>query len=130
MWLKAERAHRSLWGDLSLFEGIATAIVGLVVATAAQAQPATPSGGVPVTVTSAARQDVPMWLRGIGTVQANYSAQLRPRVDGTLTEVPVKEGQDIKKGDLIAVIDPRPFQAALDAAQAKKQADQAQLSNA
>jgi multidrug efflux system membrane fusion protein len=83
-----------------------------------------------VTVTNAVRRDVPIWLRGLGTVQANYAVQLRPRVDGTLTQVPVKEGQDVKQGSLLAIIDPRPYQAALDSATAKKQQDQAQLSNA
>ncbi|MDB5400251.1 MAG: efflux transporter periplasmic adaptor subunit [Rhodopila sp.] len=78
----------------------------------------------------AVRRNVPVWLRGLGTVQANFAVQLRPRVDGTLTQVPVKEGQDVKQGDLLAVIDPRPYQAILDAAVAKKQQDQAQLSNA
>ena len=91
---------------------------------------AQPAATVPVTVTSVVRKDVPVWLHGLGTVQANYAVQLRPRVDGTLTEVPVKEGQDVKQGDLLAVIDPRPYKAALDAATAKKQQDQAQLSNA
>jgi membrane fusion protein, multidrug efflux system len=94
----------------------------------------TPSFGqtppVPVTVASAVRQDVPVWLRGLGTVQANFAVQIRSRVDGTLTEVPVKEGQDVKRGDLLAVIDPRPYRAALDVAMAKKQQDQAQLANA
>ncbi len=85
---------------------------------------------VPISVAKVTRQDVPIWLRGLGTVQANYAVQLRPRVDGTLTEVPVKEGQDVKKGDLLAVIDPRPYKATLDAAVAKKQQDQAQLANA
>lgn len=85
---------------------------------------------VPVTVTKAARQDVPIWLHGLGTVQANYSVQLRPRIDGTLTRVPVKEGQQVKEGDLLAVIDVRPYQAALDAAAARKLQDQAQLANA
>lgn len=85
---------------------------------------------VPVSVAKVARQDVPIWLRGLGTVQANYSVQLRPRVDGTLTDVPVKEGQDVKKGDLLAVIDPRPYKATVDAAIARKQQDEAQLANA
>lgn len=85
---------------------------------------------IPVTVISAVRQDVPIWLRGMGTVQANFSVQIRPRVDGTLTEVPVTEGQDVKRGELVAVIDPRPYRAALDVATAKKQQDQAQLANA
>ena len=92
----------------------------------AEAQPA----GVPVFAAKATVQDVPVWLRGLGTVQAYYSVQLRPRVDGTLVEVPVTEGQDVKKGQLLAVIDTRPYQAALDAAMAKKQQDQAQLANA
>ncbi|WP_256367296.1 efflux RND transporter periplasmic adaptor subunit [Acidisphaera sp. S103] len=96
----------------------------------AGAQPVPQDSRVPVTVTKAVRQDVPIWLRGLGTVQANYAVQLRPRVDGTLTQVPVKEGQGVKQGDLLAVIDPRPYQAALDTAVAKKQQDQAQLSNA
>jgi multidrug efflux system membrane fusion protein len=96
----------------------------------ADAQSARPDSAVPVTVTNAVRRDVPVWLRGLGTVQANYAVQLRPRVDGTLTQVPVKEGQDVKQGTLLAVIDPRPYQAVLDAAVAKKQQDQVQLSNA
>lgn len=88
------------------------------------------SAAVPVAVGKAERQDVPIWLRGLGTVEAYYAVQLRPRVDGTLTQVPVTEGQDVKQGGLLAVIDPRPYQATLDAALAKKQQDQAQLANA
>src|SRR4051794_15712703 len=60
----------------------------------AYAQPA----GVPVSVAKTARQDMPIWLHGLGTVQANYAAAIRPRVDGTLTQVPVQEGQDVTKG--------------------------------
>lgn len=93
----------------------------------AQGRPDGP--GVPVTVDKVVRQNVPIWLRGLGTVQAYYVVQLRPRVDGTLTQVPVTEGQDVKTGDVLAIIDPRPYQAALDAVQAKKQQDQAQLGN-
>lgn len=97
---------------------------------AGKAQTLTQPSAVPVSVEKVTRQDVPIWLRGLGTVQANYSVQLRPRVDGTLMEVPVREGQDVKQGDLLAVIDPRPYKAILDAAEAKKQQDQAQLVNA
>jgi multidrug efflux system membrane fusion protein len=85
---------------------------------------------VPVSIGKVVRQDVPFWLHGLGTVQAFYSVQLRPKVDGTLLQVPVTEGQTVKQGDLLAVIDPRPYQAALDAATAKTGQDQAQLSNA
>jgi len=96
----------------------------------AAAQSAASAPAVPVSVGKVTRQDVPIWLRGLGTVQAFYSVQLRPKVDGTLVQVPVTEGQKVKQGDLLAVIDPRPYQAALDAAAAKKGQDQAQLANA
>lgn len=100
----------------------------------ATASPATPpaSGptGVPVSVAPVQRKDVPIWLRGLGLVQAFNAVQLRSRVDGTLTQVPVTEGQEVKQGDLLAVIDPRPYQAALDAALAKKQQDEAQIATA
>lgn len=103
-------------------------LVALLAPVVAEAQPAPP--GVPVSVETVGRRDVPNWLRGLGTVQPNYAVQLRARVDGTLVSVPVQEGQDVKAGDVLAIIDPRPYQAALDAALAKKQQDQAQLSNA
>ena len=64
---------------------------------------------------------------GVGSVEAYQSVLVRARVDGTLMQVPVTEGQEVKKGDLLAVIDPRPYQAALDQATAKKAQDEAQL---
>jgi multidrug efflux system membrane fusion protein len=88
------------------------------------------SGGVPVTTATAKRQDFEVYLRGLGQVQALNSVLVRARVDGTLQQVPVKEGQMVKANDLIAVIDPRPYQAALDQANAKLAQDQADLENA
>lgn len=123
MVLSACSAWRSARSALCVF------CLALGVPALANAQ-ITQSPGVPVTITKAVRQDVPVWLRGLGTVQANFAAQIRSRVDGALTQVPVKEGQDVRKGDLLAVIDPRPYQAALDAVTAKRQQDQAQLANA
>jgi multidrug efflux system membrane fusion protein len=73
---------------------------------------------------------VPVWLRGLGTVQALNTVTVRARVDGTLDKFPVTEGQLVKQGTLLAVIDSRPYQAALDAAVAKKAQDDAQLANA
>jgi multidrug efflux system membrane fusion protein len=96
----------------------------------AQQQPAPTPPAVPVSVATVTRQDVPLWLHGLGTVQAFYSVQLRPKVDGTLLRVPVAEGQEVQQGDLLAVIDPKPYQAVLDAAKAKKLQDQADLANA
>lgn len=85
---------------------------------------------VPVTAARARRQDVPVLLHAIGTVQAWQTVLVRARVDGTLDKLGFTEGQDVKPGDLLAQIDPRPYQAALDAALAKRAADQAQLDNA
>jgi membrane fusion protein, multidrug efflux system len=100
--------------------------------TAVAQQPAAPAAppAVPVSTGTVERQDVPLWLRGLAAVQPLYSVQLRTRVDGTLQDVPVTEGQDVKAGDVIAIIDPRPYQAALDAAVAKKAQDEAQLASA
>ena len=84
----------------------------------------------PVSIAKAERQDVPVWLCGIGTVQALNTVPVRARVDGTLMQVPVTEGKLIKQGTLLAVIDPRPYQAVLDQATAKKAQDEAQLANA
>jgi multidrug efflux system membrane fusion protein len=89
-----------------------------------------PGGGVPVTTATAKRQDFEVYLRGLGQVRALNSVLMRARVDGTLQQVPVKEGQMVKTGELVAVIDPRPYQAALDQANAKLAQDQADLANA
>jgi multidrug efflux system membrane fusion protein len=89
-----------------------------------------PGGPVPVVAGLVEKRDVPIYLDGIGTVQAYNTVTVHPQVSGTLTTVAFKEGQDVKKGDLIAVIDPRPYQAALDGAIAKKNQDIAQLNNA
>jgi membrane fusion protein, multidrug efflux system len=82
---------------------------------------------LPVSVVRAARQDIPILLDGIGTVQALNTVQLRSRVDGTLDRVNFEEGQKVNKDAVLATIDPRLFQAALDQAKAKKAQDEAQL---
>jgi membrane fusion protein, multidrug efflux system len=88
------------------------------------------TGGVAIDVASATRLDVPLYVEGLGTVQAFYTVKMTARVDGELLEVPFVEGQMMKKGDLIAQIDPRPYQAALDQALAARAKDEAQLANA
>ena len=85
---------------------------------------------VPVLAAVAQVQDVPVYLDGLGTVQASSQVQVRAQVDGPLLEVRFREGQDVIKGDVLARIDPRPFQASLDAVTAKKQQDEASLANA
>ena len=98
----------------------------------AQGAAPNPSGPptVPVSVAAVTRKDVPNYLHALGTVQALQTVQLRSQVDGVLLNVPVTEGQDVKKGDVLAVIDPRPYQAALDVAVARKQQDEAMLAAA
>jgi membrane fusion protein, multidrug efflux system len=78
----------------------------------------------------AGRSDVPVYLEGLGTVQAFYTVTITARVDGELQKVGFVEGQTVKKGDLIGQIDPRPFQAALDQAMAAHDKDVAQLASA
>ena len=69
---------------------------------------------VPVTVVAATRRDLPIYLTGLGTVQATLSVGIHSLVEGTLQEVRFTEGQRVKNGDILAKIDPRPYQAALD----------------
>ena len=88
---------------------------------------APPPAPVPVTAGEAKDQTLPVYLRGIGSVTALNAVEIRPQVGGVLLDVPVKEGDQVKKGDVLAVIDPRPYKAALDKAQAQLVQDQAQL---
>ncbi len=76
------------------------------------------------------KTDFPIYLTGLGTVQGFNTVVVRTRVDGQIDKIAFKEGQLVKKGDLLAQIDPRPFQAALDQAKAKKTQDEANLANA
>src|SRR6266481_2908512 len=87
-------------------------------------------GPVPVVAGNVEEKDTPIYLDGLGTVQAFNTVTVHTRVDGELQQVLFTEGQDVKTGNLLAVIDPRPFQAALDQATAKKAQDEAQLANA
>ncbi len=80
-----------------------------------------------VSVTIAARRDVPIYLTGLGTVQAWLTIDVKSKVDGELLRVNFTEGQHVKKGDILAKIDPLLYQAALDQAKAKKAQDAAAL---
>src|SRR5260370_26034389 len=82
---------------------------------------------VPIVTAVAETQDVPLLVRGIGTVQAYNMVVIKTRVDGAIVKVAFTEGQDVKAGDPLFQIDPRPFRAALDQAQAAQQRNEAQL---
>jgi membrane fusion protein, multidrug efflux system len=85
---------------------------------------------MPVSVATAQRRDMPIYLTGLGSVTAFNTVSVKSRVDGQLVQVAFKEGQHVNKGDLLAVIDPRPYQVALEQAQATLFRDQAQLRDA
>ena len=87
-------------------------------------------GPVPVVVAAATVADVPVYLRGVGSARAPNTVTVRPQVDGRLIKVSFREGQDVKKGDLLAQIDPVTYQASLDQAIAKRNTTQSQLTNA
>ncbi len=87
-------------------------------------------GVVPVTVASVVQKNVPIELTGIGTVEPYSTVSIRVQVTGTILQVHFKEGQDVKKGDLLFTIDPRPFEATLKQAQAVLAKDMSLLENA
>ncbi len=85
---------------------------------------------VPVKISPVEKADFPVYLTGLGTVQAFNTVQVRTRVDGQITKIAFKEGQFVKAGDTLVEIDPRPYQATLDQAKAKKAQDEANIANA
>jgi len=114
---------------------LAAAALAYVFYPAGQQQPQrrgrfTAEGPVPVLVAPAARADVPVYLETVGTVKALNTVTVRPQVDGKLLAVGFKEGEIVKRGDVLARIDPTTYQAQLDQAIAKKAQDEAQLANA
>lgn len=99
-------------------------------AEAAQKRAAQQRPAVPVKISPVEKADFPVYLTGLGTVQAFNTVQVRTRVDGQITKIAFKEGQFVKAGDTLVEIDPRPYQATLDQAKAKKAQDEANLANA
>jgi multidrug efflux system membrane fusion protein len=122
---------------ISAISAIAVAaIVGALVvkhrfpfeAAGATQPPAVPT--VPVVADTVTSGDVPIYLQGVGTVIAYNTVIVRSQIQGQITKINFTEGQPVKTGDLLAVIDPRPYQAQLDQANANRTRDQAQLTNA
>ena len=122
----AHRLHARLFATTR--ETATTSSTGAPGSAAGQGQ----SGASPilVSVTPVKRADFPIVLESLGQVQAYNTVLVRARVDGEITKIAFKEGQMVKAGDLLAQIDPRPFQATLDQATAKRMQDQANLANA
>ena len=107
------------------FYGIDAGTAGPGAANSAQAP--TP---IPVTIGQAKTADFPVYLNGLGAVEPYQTVLIRSRVDGAVTKIAFKQGQMVKEGDVLVQIDPRPYQAALDQAQAKKTQDEATLRDA
>ncbi len=118
----AHRLHGEIWARTASASGPGQPTAG------AQGQSA--AAPIAVSVTPVKRTDFPVILEGLGQVQAYNTVVVRARVDGQINKIAFKEGQMVKQGDLLAQIDPRPFQAALDQAVAKKAQDEANLANA
>ena len=97
----------------------------------AQKRPGPPAAKpVPVTIASVEKADFPAYLFGLGSVQAFNTVVVRTRVDGQIDKIAFQEGQLVKEGDILAQIDPRPYQATFDQAVAKKAQDEANVANA
>jgi multidrug efflux system membrane fusion protein len=121
--------HKAIMAAAALVALIAVAWYGLLHKPAAAAMQKAPQ---PINVETAGvvQADVPIYLQGLGTVQAFYTVTVTARVDGELQKVGFVEGQTVHKGDLLAQIDPRPSRAAFEQAVATKAKDAAQLANA
>ncbi len=97
---------------------------------AGKASPTQGPAAIPVTAAMAKITDFPVYLNGLGTVEPYQTVTVRSRVDGQITKIAFKQGQMVNKGDILVLIDPRPYQAALDQALAKKTQDESALKEA
>jgi|SRR6266850_4197143 len=132
--LPEPRRNRGFWRRL--FGIFIVFIIGalLLVHFVGKRKPAQASGSappaMPVVAVPAKTGDLPIYLNGLGSAVGLYTVTVRTRVDGELFRIPVREGQMVAAGDLIAEIDPRPFQVQLLQAQGQKERDEAILANA
>lgn len=123
------RGRRAAVAMLLLLTSLSVACTSSSDKTAATAK-ASASQTIQVTVAPVQQQDLPIYLDGLGSVTAFYTVNVKSRVDGQLVDVKFREGEFAKQGDLLAVIDPRPYQELLDEAQAQLFRDQAALRDA
>src|SRR6202522_1135086 len=129
MTLLSRYGKGRIWATIAVL--VAVVIVGrAMIHKPASAATHKDAPAIAVDTAQASRTDVPIFLQGLGTVQAFYTVTVTARVDGELQRVAFTEGQTVRKGDLLAQIDPRPNQAAFDQAVATKVKDEAQLANA
>ena len=117
---------------LSTFLSVSFALIGCSSNSAkpASAKANTAPPAMPVVVATVERRDLPVFLTGLGSVSPLVTVSVKSRVDGELIKVNFKEGQNVRKGDLLALIDPRPFEVQLSQTQAALFRDQASLRDA
>jgi membrane fusion protein, multidrug efflux system len=131
---ESTKSSRRLRPLITVGAGAALVAVILIAAWSQRSRSAVPPASkvaeIPVSVAHAAQRDVPVWISSIGTVQPLNVVTVKTRVDGQLDRIAFAEGQMVKAGDMLAQIDPRPFQAALEQAQANLHKDDAQRANA
>ena len=127
------RRRKAVWAVLSGV-AVAVAISALLAGCGSKQTKSARAGGpppaVPVGVATVKQGNFNVYLNGLGSVEAFYTVSLKTRIDGQIMQVNFREGQEVKAGDLLIVIDPRPYQVALDQAKANLVKDQAQLTNA
>ena len=135
-WNQQQNMHKRLWIILSIV--ILAAIIGgtlvrrsrVEAAQSKKADAAATQRAIPVVGAQVSARDMPVYLRGLGSVIAFNTVTVKSRVDGELVKVNFKEGQEVRAGDLLAQIDPRPFEVQLHQAQATQAKDEAQLADA
>ena len=127
---KGRKGRRALLWVAGL--AVVVIVVGVAVSrlTKPQAAHAARAPSVPVMATTAGQRDVPIYYDALGTVNALNTVAIRAQVNGQIVSIDFRQGQDVKKGEVLAKIDPAPFQATLDQAVAKKGQDQAALVDA
>jgi multidrug efflux system membrane fusion protein len=118
------------FSGLGLILAICAALAGCSSPQAKNAKASTPPSAIPVGVAIVKQGDFNVYLNGLGSVEAFNTVSLKTRIDGQIMQVNFREGQDVKKGETLLVIDPRPYEVALAQAQANLQKDEAQLTNA
>jgi multidrug efflux system membrane fusion protein len=136
---KPSPASRGVIGRIVAFGVMAAAVAGLFLlyrsrtkaagAAAAAAASAAANRIIPVLTAQVAQRDMPLWLEGLGSVSAFYTVTVKTQVGGPIVKVLYKEGQHVKKGDVLLQIDPRPFNIQLESAKAALQRDEANLKN-
>ena len=124
------RKFNSRFISIVVFFAVCISLVSCSRSDPSTARASTGQQTIPVGVATAEKRDMPVYLTGLGSVTAFNTVSLRPRVDGQLLEVNFQEGQHVNQGDLLVVIDPRPYEVALSQAQAALFRDQAQLRDA